>query len=276
MGTEIADNKPIAGQRAGREQRTLHIGQLHVRAASDGASPHITGYAAVFNQESEVLSDWFTDFREIIAVGAFTKTLADGADVRALWNHDPNFVLGRTKSGTLSLKEDDTGLWMDITPPNTGWARDLMETMKRGDVDGSSFGFQTIRDRWSTTKDENGDDVDLHNLLEARLFDVSVVTFPAYPQTDSAVRSVLAGAAIDVDPLLAALSRATRGQALGPGDRDALQHAMTRLEKLLPAERNAPSSPAHPSPVRSSTPVDPDHVRDVKQRLRKLELYGPK
>ena len=141
--------------------------------------PKIVGYASVFGQKSEDLGG----FTEIVRPGAFRKTIKE-SDVRALLNHDPNYVLGRNKSGTLELKEDSTGLKMTITPPDTQWARDLMTSIKRGDIDQASFGFRTVKDEWRT---EDGKQI--RELVEAKLFDVSVVTQPAYPQTSVAVRS---------------------------------------------------------------------------------------
>jgi HK97 family phage prohead protease len=182
-------SRPIAD----REQRAIPLAGLEVRVSSPGQPPKIEGYAAVFNQPSEIISDMFGSFREYVAPGAFTKTLKDGADVRALLNHDPNFVLGRSKSGTLRLWEDSRGLGYEATPPDTQWARDLLEVMRRGDIDQSSFGFRTVRDRWGVGKTDGGDEVDERTLLELQLFDVSPVTYPAYPQTTSDVRSLPGG-----------------------------------------------------------------------------------
>lgn len=143
--------------------------------AEDGNTIH--GYAAVFNSMSEDLGG----FREIIAPGAFSDTL--DADVRALWNHDANHVLGRTKSGTLRLYEDQRGLRVEIDAPEAaGW---ILDSMRRGDVDQMSFGFRTRDDQW-----EMKDGYPLRTLRKVDLFDVSVVTFPAYPETDAAVRSL--------------------------------------------------------------------------------------
>jgi len=159
------------------ERRAFSLEQLEVRKQDD--TPTITGYAAMFNQLSEPLGG----FREVIRPGAFRNSLKY-ADVRALWNHDPNYVLGRTKSGTLKLAEDEHGLAIEIIPPDTTWARDLLESIRRGDVDQMSFGFRTIKDSWVTTNGET-----LRELLEVELFDVSPVTFPAYPQTSVQVRT---------------------------------------------------------------------------------------
>ncbi len=118
------------------------------RRTIDGETKQIRGYAAVFNSFSQPLGG----FREIIRPGAFKKTLRD-ADVRALLNHDPNYVLGRKSAKTLELSEDDKGLRYAITPPDTSFANDLMVSIGRGDVTQSSFGFQTVKDKW--TEEEN-------------------------------------------------------------------------------------------------------------------------
>ncbi len=163
----------------GRETRVFEA-----RMAADGLK--LSGYAAVFNSRSVKL--W--DFYEVIKPGAFKRALANGADVRALLNHDANFVFGRTKSGTLALAEDETGLRADITPPDAQWARDQMESVKRGDVDQMSFAFRVMPggDTWQM----DGNDL-VRELTDVELFDVSVVTYPAYPETTVAVRSIDVG-----------------------------------------------------------------------------------
>lgn len=171
-------NKP-----AEPERRSFTVKELRVQDNGDKPAK-ITGYAAVFNSLSEPLSDWWAGtFREMIRPGAF-KNAIERDDVRALWNHDPNYVLGRNKSGTLSLSEDDVGLKIEITPPDAQWARDLMESMRRGDVDQMSFGFRVVTDAWRMQDGE-----DIRELLDVELFDVSVVTYPAYTETSAAVRS---------------------------------------------------------------------------------------
>jgi len=168
----------------------IGIGDVEMRAyptemrviAAEGEPARIVGHAAVFNQ----LSDDFGGFREQIEPGAFAKTIRE-ADIRALWNHDANYVLGRTKNDTLRLREDDHGLAFEILPPNTQWARDALITLGRGDVDQASFGFRTIRDRWEDMEDRSI----VRTLVEVKLFDISPVTFPAYPQTSAQVRAKL-------------------------------------------------------------------------------------
>ncbi len=164
-----------------KTERRTFIGNFELRddSGEDGVKK-IVGHAAVFNSLSEDLGG----FREQIAPGAFAKSLKN-ADVRALWNHDPNFVLGRNKAGTLQLREDKTGLAIEITPPDTQFARDLMVSMERGDVTQMSFGFRTVSDKWETKDGE-----DFRTLIEVDIFDVSPVTYPAYVQTDVALRSL--------------------------------------------------------------------------------------
>jgi HK97 family phage prohead protease len=186
----------------------------------DGA--RIIGYAAVFNTYSEPLGS----FREIIRPGAFRNALE--ADVRALWNHDPNYVLGRTKNGTLTLAEDEKGLAVEIRPPDTQWARDVMESIRRGDVDQMSFSFRSVRERWLTDRDGQ----QVRELLEVELFDVSPVTFPAYQETTVQVRALLAGAGVDLAQLAGALSRARVGR-MNDADVRVIKASSDALRQLI-------------------------------------------
>lgn len=155
-----------------------------LRATGDGDGPKkLEGYAAVFNQRSENLNG----FREVISPGAFTTAIAED-DVRALWNHNPDFVLGRNRSKTLDLAEDDHGLKMVNTPPDTQWARDLEVSIERGDVNQMSFAFSVRAGGEQWHEDEEG--VVIRTITDAKLYDVSPVTYPAYTQTDVSARSV--------------------------------------------------------------------------------------
>lgn len=162
------------------ERRTFGLMEFRLDKPDD-KKPVIRGYAAMFERFSEDLGG----FREKIAAGAFAKAVKD--DVRALWNHDPNYVLGRTKAKTLRLKEDKDGLAIEIDTPDTQWARDLLVSIDRGDVSQMSFGFRVVKDEWNKQNTKMPE----RTLLEVRLFDVSPVTFPAYPQTSVAVRDYL-------------------------------------------------------------------------------------
>ena len=161
-----------------REVRFMAARELRAEQAEDG-KPKISGYAAPFN----VLSEDLGGFREEIRPGAFKKTLNEG-DQRALWNHDTNLVLGRRKAGTLDLAEDEIGLRFTIYPPETQAGRDALESIRRGDVDQMSFAFQVVREEWR----QDGEQI-LRSLNEVRLYQVSPVAFPAYPQTSAFVRS---------------------------------------------------------------------------------------
>ena len=163
------------------ERRTLEAGDLRVEG--EVGEKKIRGYAAVFDELSENLGG----FRERIEPGTFASTIKEH-DIRALINHSPDLVLGRNQAGTLALKEDSRGLAVVIDPPDTQAARDLVTSIERGDVSGMSFGFRTLDDSW----DEDSEGNIIHTLKSVRLFDVSAVTFPAYPQTDVAVRSMVA------------------------------------------------------------------------------------
>lgn len=141
------------------------------------------GYAAVFNRESEDLGG----FRETIKPKAFSKAIKN-SDTRALFNHDSNYVLGRSTSKTLELSEDKTGLKFKLVPPDTTWARDLMVSVDRGDITQCSFGFTLAKggDEWmESTKGMR------RNITQVdRLLDISLVTFPAYPDTSVALRNL--------------------------------------------------------------------------------------
>lgn len=154
------------------EYRQFNLKNLQVETRGKDELPRITGHAAVFNSVSVDFGGW----KEVIAPGAFTRTLASGKDIQALVEHDDSKMLARTKSGTLKLSEDDKGLKVDISPANTTWGRDLIEQVKRGDVDSFSFGFIIEADKWEDT----ADNAQLRTLLDVELFEVSAVSNPAY------------------------------------------------------------------------------------------------
>ena len=148
----------------------------------EGEGLTAVGYAAVFNSTSQNLGG----FVERIAPTAFRKTLQE-ADVRALFNHDPDALLGRTSNGTLRLMEDDHGLRYEVDLPNTNMGRDVAELLSRGDLNGSSFGFRMISDTWSTTDD----DFPLRTITELSIRDVGPVSFPAYESSEASLRSLV-------------------------------------------------------------------------------------
>jgi len=163
------------------ELRTYQFNELRVTRGETGNQ--VEGYASVYDQWSDDLGG----FVERVVGGAFDSILATDPDTRALQNHDPNRVLGRTSSNTLRMFADSNGLHVDITPPNTTYANDLLVVMERGDVDQMSFAFLAEQDEWRMN--DNG--VIERDLLSFKtLGDVSVVTFPAYPQTSVQIRSL--------------------------------------------------------------------------------------
>lgn len=161
------------------EKRSLQ--GVELRATEGGGLPAIEGYAAVFNSLSTNLGG----FRERIEPGAFAASLNAGADVRALVDHDPAKIIGRNKSGTLTLSEDSHGLKVSIRPPDTTAGRDVVESIRRGDLDAMSFGFVARDDE---VRKESGETVRVLRAVD--LFDVSVVAYPAYQDTAVALRSV--------------------------------------------------------------------------------------
>ena len=164
------------------ELRTITVEGFEVREDDDG---HITvaGHAAIFDQPSVDLGG----FIERVARGAFSKSL--GGDVRALFNHDPSQILGRTKSRTLRVSEDQRGLAVEIDMPDTVIGQTVVSAIRRGDISEMSFGFRTIEDEWTHFHDDPNK-LSERLLKEVELRDVSPVTFPAYPQTDIALRSL--------------------------------------------------------------------------------------
>ena len=154
--------------------------KFETREDGDEHVPHISGYFASFSDIYEIAPG----MTESIAKGAFSRTL--GGDIRALVNHDTTLVLGRTKAHTLDLKEDEHGLWGDVTiNPKDVDAMNLDERVKRGDVDQCSFGFEIISEETDFREDGS-----IHwTITEVNLFEVSACTFPAYKDTNISARS---------------------------------------------------------------------------------------
>lgn len=249
-----------------RERRYLQVKELRVQRDAD--KPKIVGYAAVFNRLSENLGG----FREKIKPGAFKNALKK-SDARALFNHDSNYVLGRQGAGTLTLKEDDKGLWMEIDPPDTQFARDLMVSIERGDINQQSFGFTVASDSWEDLNKQES----LRTLNEIdELFDVSPVTFPAYPDTSVALRSMEAAKATGA-PL--ETSETPDTETTTETREDHIASLLREIISLLkPEERTAPAAtseeepPENPGETATDEPgddLDPE-TRDLIERAQKL------
>jgi len=142
-------------------------------------SKKITGYAAVYNSLSEDLGG----FKEVIDRGAFANSINDPEnDIRALVDHDSSKIIGRQSAETLEVREDDRGVYVSVSPPDTTVGRDIVESISRGDIDGMSVGFQVTGELF----DEDG----VRHITEAHLVEVSAVTFPAYKDTEVSYRKL--------------------------------------------------------------------------------------
>lgn len=135
----------------------------------------LVGYAVRWNSLSEIIWD---EFREQFTPGAFSGYLTSGNDVRCLFEHDYTQLLGRTKSGTLILTEDDTGLRFELTPPNTQLGNDVLELVERGDIEGMSFGFRALKENWDITQSPY-----LRTVTAAELREITITSLPAYPES---------------------------------------------------------------------------------------------
>lgn len=214
-----------------REDRSLTLDRIEVR--SDTAdSIEVRGHAAVWDRTAWIGPPKY-GFSERFAKGAFKETINDGADVRYLFNHNPDAVLARTKSGTLTLAEDATGLKVDANLAPTTVGRDLAILLERRDITQMSVGMQVIEDRWEEVEGNDGNVYELRTILRAKLFDVSAVTYPAYEETDAKLRS-----------------KADRAREL----RDARGVHVHRTDPPDPATASPPEPPL---PHRGETPEDP-------------------
>jgi hypothetical protein len=225
FGTVVVMNDQV-------ETRRVTFNDFELRQAPSGDGMSFSGYAAVFNSDSEPLP-----FIERILPGAFSKSLRSRNNIRMYMNHDSSMLLATTRAKTLRLQEDSKGLLVDADLPDTSVGRDLSVLMQRKDVDSMSFGFTVPAggDRWS-------DDGMTRELKQVRLFEVSVVTgFPAYTATSASVRSLDALATrtgIDADKLAAAITVLESGQNLSADHAALLRETVAKLE---PTPQAAPS-----------------------------------
>lgn len=191
------------------ERRAYTGDRPEIREAADGTPSTLVGHASVFDQWTTLYKGRYWIWREIVRPGAYANAIREKQDVRSLFNHDPNFVLGRTTSGTLALEEDDSGLLTRTVLPDTQTIRDLVVApIRRGDVTGMSFAFE-VRKGGTQTRTEHPDgtivlenggervtirregdvDIEERELLDLDIFDISPVTYPAYEGTDVSARS---------------------------------------------------------------------------------------
>jgi hypothetical protein len=196
-----------------QEVRTNSV-DFEVRAEGDGMT--FTGYASVFNSPSEDLGG----FIEYVAPGAFKRSLQSRNEVKLLWNHDAGEPLASLRGGTMQLVEDSRGLKVTAQLPNTTRGRDIAELLRTKVIDSMSFGFNVIRDSWSS-------DGKVRTLESVRLFEASIVSFPAYSQTSATVRSAQT---INPDELADALLKLESGEELDSKSAELITDVVAKLK----------------------------------------------
>lgn len=166
---------------AQKETRTTNLGEVELREVEETDKLLINGYAARFNNITEL----YSGLKEQIAEGAFSSSL--GSDIRALWDHDTQKVLGRTTNGTLKLREDSIGLNFELDINPTTYGQDVHKLIKRRDISGVSFGFRVKGEEWKRLDE----DTVLRTITDLELLEISPVTFPAYQATEVHARSII-------------------------------------------------------------------------------------
>lgn len=234
--------RSVQEQNDGLERRVYNQTAVRAEEGDDDEESRIEGEAAVFD-EPTVIRGLFGKFKEVVRDTFFDETLARGWDVRALFNHDPDHILGRVNNDTLELRKTDDALEYTNFPPETNFAGDLVETIKRGDIPGNSFSFEVFDDNW--TEDDEG--IPMRELLSGRTYDVGPVTFPAYSATSVSARGALSHiqkrAGADLQQLAEAIGRLKRGGE-DPQSRKTIEEFISDLEDLISTE---PSGEAHRS-----------------------------
>jgi HK97 family phage prohead protease len=195
------------------EIRTNSV-DFEVRAEGDGMS--FTGYASVFNSPSEDLGG----FVEYVAPGAFKRSLQSRNEVKLLWNHDSGEPLASLRGGTMQLVEDSRGLKVTASLPNTTRGRDVAELLRSKVISSMSFGFNVIKDSWAS-------DGKTRTLESVRLFEVSIVSFPAYEATTAQVRSAQT---INPDQLADALLKLESGEELDEANANLITEVVNKLK----------------------------------------------
>jgi HK97 family phage prohead protease len=229
---------PMANSMSKLEHRTNEV-KFELRAIEGDAQAGMTfsGYAAVFNSASEPLP-----FTEVIAPGAFARSLKSRNDVKLLVNHDTGRVLGSTRANTLRLIEDENGLRAEADLPPTTDGKDISILLQRGDIRSMSFGFTVPAggDSWNA-------DGTVRTLKSVRLHEVSIVTFPAYEATSASVRSLDATATranVDADELADAILKIEANEDLTERDAEVIGEVIGKLTRKTETEQLAETEPA--------------------------------
>jgi HK97 family phage prohead protease len=225
-----AENEGRAkGEALSKVEQRVFTNEFEVREDASGMT--LTGYAARFNQPSEPLP-----FIERIQPGAFKRSLKSRNDIKLLWNHNSDMVLGSTRAGTLTLTEDELGLRVQATLPDNSWGRDAKVSIGRGDVTGFSFGFTVPAggDSWNSDGTER-------TLKSVRLLEVSTgVAFPAYPSTNGTAQVrgldiVAERTGVDADTLADALLKIEDGQSITSEEAEIVSRVITDLAPTVEA-----------------------------------------
>ena len=204
----------IDGPKAQESEVRTNTVDFEVRAEGDGMT--FTGYASVFNSPSQDLGG----FIEYVAPGAFKRSLQSRNEVKLLWNHDSGEPLASLRGGTMQLVEDEVGLKVSAQLPNTTRGRDIAELLRTKVIDSMSFGFNVIKDTWSR-------DGQTRTLDSVRLFEVSIVSFPAYESTTATVRSQ---PTINPDQLADALLKLESGEELDEENANLITEVVNKLK----------------------------------------------
>jgi HK97 family phage prohead protease len=203
------------GRSTSKQEQRIHATNFEIRETADGMA--FTGYAAVFNSDSEPLP-----FIERIAPGAFKRSLQSRNEVKLLWNHDAGEPLASVRGGTLKLTEDEIGLRVEATLANTTRGRDVAELIRSKTIDSMSFGFSVIKDSWQG---------EVRTLEAVRLFETSVVSWPAYTATSGTISVRSAAPGIDADQLADALMRLESGEELEESHATLITDVVAKLTK---------------------------------------------
>ena len=237
-----------------REDRYLRLSACELRAVEDDDAPKFAGYAARYGVKSD---DLFFGI-EVMQPGLFKRSLGRKEnEVVATWNHSEMHPLARRSAGNLAIEEDEHGLRVEITPDDTSYARDLAVSIRSGTVQSMSVGFRTITDEWRIE-----DGVPIRDLIEAQLFDVAPVTTPAYPQTDIAVRSLLANEGAEAADILkfSGMMGEIRSGALTPQE---FRSIFDPFVAELHERRGGPGPESHPS--REATESRQKKLQDLQR-----------
>jgi len=220
------------GQALSKMETRINPTTFEIRELDEDGGMTFEGYASVFNSRSENLGG----FHEVVAPGAFKRSLQSRNDIKLLFNHDTGSVLGSTRAGSMTLTEDEVGLKVRAELPNTTLGRDTAELIRTGLIDSMSFGFSVVRDTW----DESGTN---RTLNAVRIHEASIVSFPAYAGTAGTVSvrgldAVAQRAKVDADELADALLKIESGDELSTDEAQMLSRVVDELKP----EDKAPES----------------------------------